>query len=365
VTDVKVTLDGSVLGWGNGGIPRYLRNILVHIAKEPDLRIELLSNSRVPVAGIPGVSERYRRVKGGVVWRSTVLAGNLLRHRPDVYWLPTVKPPPYLPRPYVVTVHDLAPVIFRSSKERRETIGFRTAYKRAVSRADHVLAVSNVTATDLHRIWSVPEERITVVPLGVSDFFSPGLREEALDAVGSRFGISDPFALVVGTIEARKGLGLAVDIAESEPGLKVVFAGRNGFGHDDVLSRGRSAGARFLGEVSDADLLALYRAAEVLLLPSVYEGFGLTPLEAMACGCPVVIAGGAGSLDEIYPQAARVVEDRTVGAWAKAIDEVRGDRDGWAAKGIKLAGGYTWEASAASTARVLRAVAATGTVGNR
>jgi glycosyltransferase involved in cell wall biosynthesis len=357
MSEIRVVLDGSVLGWGHGGIPRYLRNVLAHMAKEEDLLIELLANSRFPVAQIEGVSERDLRIKGGIVWRSTVLVGSLLVHRPDVYWLPTTTPPPFIPRPYVVTVHDLAPVIFPSSKGKSGTIAFRTTYRRAVTRADHVLAVSEATARDLREIWSVPAERITVVPLGVSGFFTPGNRDEAVRRVTDLFGVSGPFALVAGTIEERKGLEIAVDIAESSPGFQVVFAGRNGFGHEAVVSRGRKAGAVFLGEVDDTSLLDLYRAAEVLLVPSIYEGFGLTPLEAMACGCPVVIAGDAGSMDELYPEAGRVVADRTVAAWMDAISDVRTDRGKWALAGRQLAGSFTWEATADATAGVLRSVA--------
>jgi glycosyltransferase involved in cell wall biosynthesis len=357
VNETTIMLDGSILGWGAGGISRYLRNVLVHMAHEPDLRIEVFSNSRLPVVRIPGVLEHHRRVKGGILWRSTVLSSSLLRRRPDVYWLPTTFSSPYLPRPYVVTVHDLAPVIFPSSKDTSGRFAFRTFYRRAVTRADHVVAVSHATARDLTRIWSVPEERITVVPLGVSSFFSPGDRHEALANLRSRFGLGEPFALVVGTIEERKGLGLAVDIAAATSDLKVVFAGRNGYGHESVVSRGRRVGAMFLGEVDDSSLLDLYRAAEVLLLPSIYEGFGLSPLEAMACGCPAIVAGQAGALTQIYGDGALVLGDRDARSWIKAIHTVRSDRSRWSESGVSLAAQYTWEATASRTARVLRSVA--------
>jgi glycosyltransferase involved in cell wall biosynthesis len=360
MSPTNVTLDGSILGWGHGGIARYLENVLPHMAKDPDLRIELLANSRVPVTQVEGIREHDLRVKGGVIWRSTVLQGHLLRHPPDVYWLPAVTAPPFIPHPYVVTVHDLAPAILPSSKGRSGGIAFRTAYRRAVLRADHAIAVSDSTARDLETVWSVPRERITVVPLGVSGFFTPGDREEALANVRTRFGLSEPFALVVGTVEERKGLGIAVEIQRNSAALKVVFAGRKGFGHETVVARGESAGAIFLGEIDDSALLDLYRSAEVLLLPSKYEGFGLSPLEAMACGCPVVLAGAAGSLDDLYADAAEVVAERSVDAWLRAIDDVREGREKRVTAGYEVAGRYSWEACASATGRVLRDVARTG-----
>jgi len=350
-------LDGSILGWGAGGISRYMRNVLTHMAQEPDLRIELFSNSRDPVARIPGIVEHHRRVKGGILWRSTVLSATLIRRRPDVYWLPTTFWSPYLPRPYVVTVHDLAPAIFPFSKSMTEVIAFRNLYRRLVIRADHVLAVSEATAHDLRTMWSVPDERITVVPHGVSSFFAPGDTSLAQKNVEKRWNLAERFALVVGTVEERKGLDLAMEIAEISPDLKVVFAGRPGFGHERVVSRGEAVGALFLGEVSDDELLDLYRAAELLLAPSLYEGFGLTPLEAMACGCPAIVAGQAGALTQIHEDGAIVVADRDARSWSDAMHVVRSDRNRWSERGMNLASRYTWEATASGTAQVLRTVA--------
>jgi glycosyltransferase involved in cell wall biosynthesis len=357
VNETTIMLDGSILGWGAGGIPRYMRNVLVHMAKEPDLRIELFSNSKDPVARIPGIVEHHRRVKGGILWRSTVLSSSLLRRRPDVYWLPTTFLSPYLPRPYVVTVHDLAPAIFPASKNRADSLVFRNLYRRVVIRADHVLAVSEATAHDLRTIWSVPDERITVVPLGVSGFFAPGDTSLARSNVERRWNLAGPFALVVGTVEERKGLDLAMEIAENSPELKVVFAGRPGFGYERVVSRGEAAGALFLGEVADDELLDLYRAAELLLAPSLYEGFGLTPLEAMACGCPAIVAGQAGALTQIYRDGAIVVGERRARSWIEAMHTIRSDRPRWSEAGVNLASRYTWEKTASGTARVLRSVA--------
>jgi glycosyltransferase involved in cell wall biosynthesis len=354
VTRTTVALDGSILGWGPGGIPRYLRNVLVHLAEDPELSLEVLANSRTEVVGIPGITEHDIRLTGGLAWRTAVLSAHLYRHRPDVFWLPTPTVPRYLPHPYVTTVHDLSPVIFPATKPRSAQISFGITFRKAVTRADQVIAVSEATADDLCRVWGIPEERITVVPLGVSENFRRGDPLEARRRLEARFGLQGDFALVVGTVEERKGLEVAIEIAEASTDWKIVFVGRRGFGHGPIVSRGENAGARFLGEVSDDELVDLYRSAEMLLLPSIYEGFGLPALEAMASGCPVVIAGNSGSLDQIYGDAAMVVEDRSPTAWISAMKEVRSERERFVQIGGLLAARFTWQASAQATAEVLK-----------
>ncbi|MFZ0665138.1 MAG: glycosyltransferase family 1 protein [Acidimicrobiales bacterium] len=356
MTTIKV--DGSVLGWGSGGISRYLENVLRHLVEEPDIKIELFANSHRRVIDLPQITEHDIRVKGGPVWRASVLSYELWRRPPDVYWLPTASPPPFMSRPYVVTVHDIAPILFPGSKRALGTFAFGTAYRRAVTRADHVLAVSESTADDIMRYWAIPEERITVTPLGVSERFTPGDHEESRTVVEKRWGLKGPFALVVGTLEERKGLDLAIDIAAADHDLKLVFVGRNGFGSETIVERGRRLGAVFLGEIEDTELVDLYRSADILLAPSIYEGFGLTPLEAMACGCPVVIAGGSGSLHQIYEGAAKIVSKRSPDTWIPAMRQVAGERGKWVEAGSQLARRYTWAKTAFVTAQVLRRVAA-------
>lgn len=359
--NLRVGLDGSILGWGHGGIARYLRALLVHLAEDPELDIEVFANSKEPVVGIGGVSEIDRRLKGGVMWRSAYLAPRLAARRPDVFWLPVPNPPVWFPAPSVVTVHDLASTLLPSVKPRREVLAHRTLYRRAVARATRIIAVSAATSRDLQESWGVEPERITVIPLGVDDRFERGDRGESIDRVAEEWGLTGPFALAAGTVEARKGLDVLAGIAAA-PGaeLEVAVAGRMGYGGEQVAAGLASAGVRLLGPVTDDQLIDLYRAAEVLLLPSLYEGFGLTALEAMACGTPVVASAAAGSLEEQYGSAAVLVAGRDPSDWMAGLEQARRGRAALVSEGTKLAARYRWSDAAASTAAVLKAAASCG-----
>ena len=287
---ITVVVDASGLAWGRGGIERYTRAVCRELLDAPQLRLVLVTNSRRPVLDLPGAHEVARRVKGGALWRATVLAGEARRWHADVLWCPrpTVPLAP-LPCPLVTTVHDVSPVLHRGTKPWRETLAMATAGRWAVRRADGVLAVSSQTADDLERTWSVPRDRVTVVPLAVDGSFVPADRAAAQQAVQRRWGLEPPFGLAVGTIEPRKGYDLLVDVAQQLPELPLVIAGRVG-PRSKALADQLGPTCTLLGGVTDEELLALYRAAEVLLAPSLYEGFGLTPLEALACGTPAVVA---------------------------------------------------------------------------
>lgn len=359
---LHVAVDANCLAWGWGGIPKYVDRIVRELVRGDAVRITLLANTTRDFAEIEGVRQAYRRVKGGTAWRNAWLLPWLLRERPDVFWAPETAMPAYAGVPTVVTAHDLAPVLFPGTKPRRLTLAYRLWLPRSVRRATRVIAISEATAADVERLWHVRPERIDVVPNGVDREFAPGDRSEARDAVRSRWGVGAPFVLHVGTIEPRKGLGVLVEAMRSARAagrtLRLVFAGAVGYRGGEIVAAASSAGdAVFLGSVSDAELVHLYRAADVLVVPSLYEGFGIPPLEAMACGTPAVVAGDSGGLEETSGPAALVVRARDGHAWLAAIEEATARRDELAEPGIRHAGTFTWPVAASRTLEVLRRAA--------
>jgi len=355
---IRVTVDANSLAWGWSGIPKTIDRIVRELARDDGLELELLANAGAPFTDIEGVRQVWRRLKGGTAWRNSFVLGRLLRERPDVFWAPETAMPLWVPVPSVATVHDLAPLIFPGSKPPRATLAHRTTLPRGARSASRVIAVSETTADDVRRLWGVAPERLRVVPNGVDEAFTPGDRAQASSLVAARWGISGPYVLHVGMLDPRKGLDVLLDAAEAEwgdgAGWSLVLAGSPGFASDALLARATAAPwCALLGRVTDEELVTLYRGAEVLGAPSHYEGFGITPVEAMACGTPVVIAAGSGGLVEVSGPAAVVVPERTAPAWRRGVAEARRRRDELAAAGSARAARYRWPAVAAATRDVL------------
>lgn len=360
---ISVVVDANCLAWGWGGIPRYVARITAELAKQPDLRVTLLANRRGPTGKVAGVQEANLRLKSGPLWRNAYVTPWLARHRPDVFWAPETLVPLWTPVPTVVTVHDLAIVRMPGIKPWRDRQAYRTA-RRTTRAAERVIAVSEDTARELERLWGISGPRVAVIPNGVDDCFRPGDRPAAKDAVHRRWRIAphDPLVLFVGTMEPRKGLDVLLEAARGadRKGLpwRFVLAGAPGYQSGSLLSEAaRLERWHAIGAVTEPELVDLYRAADVLVCPSLYEGFGITPLEAMACGTPAVIAANSGGLVETSGAAAVVVAVRTGEAWLAAILEAVTRRAELQALGHRHAARFRWPAVAGRTADVLRSAA--------
>ena len=264
--------------------------------------------------------------------------------------------------PEVVTVHDLA--IYRRPDwfPGGQQLAVRWVVPRSLRRADALVAVSENTAADLVELFGVDPERITVAHHGVSPRYRP-LAPGDLDEARSRLGLPERYLLFVGTIEPRKNVLTLLEAWATLPGRPpLVIAG--GWGWRCEAERARverlGEGVRVLGEVDPADLPALYNLAACLLHPAWYEGFGLTVLEAMACGTPV-ICSDTSSLPEVAGDAAVLVPPGEPERWREAVERVLRE-PGVAAEmrraGVLRAAGFTWDRAAEITWGAIEAVAA-------
>jgi glycosyltransferase involved in cell wall biosynthesis len=225
----------------------------------------------------------------------------------------------------VITVHDLAllrhPEAFPAWH--RRTGGY--ALRAGARVADAVVAVSQFTRDELGDLLGIPADRVRVVPNGVDPVFTP----DGPAAPGA-------YVLAVGTLEPRKNLGAAVEAARLA-GVELRVAGAQGWGGVDVPG--------WAGRPSDAELASLYRGARCLVYPSLYEGFGLPVLEAMACGTPVVTSRG-GATEEIAGGAAVLVDATDPAAVAGGIEEAQQRADELVRLGHERARGFTWRHAA-------------------
>ena len=265
--------------------------------------------------------------------------------------------------PSVLTVHDLAIYIRPEWFPTGQPLATRLVVPRSIERATHLLADSENTARDILGLFDRRPDDVTVVPLGVGAEFHP-MPVESLGEALARFDLPERFLLFVGTIEPRKNLATLLAAWEALPDRPdLVIAGGWGWKQDFLRGEVERLGSavRLLGTVTPAELPALYNRAIALAHPAHYEGFGLTPLEAMACGTPVVCSSAA-SLPEVVGDAALLVDPADVEGWTAALDQVLHD-PGVATdlrrRGVLRAAEFTWERAAARTWRVLQATAGT------
>ena len=271
------------------------------------------------------------------------------------YWPSPPRRRPGAP-PAAVYVHDLAFRLRPSEVPWQQRAYFGTVLGPALRQAAAVLVPSETTRRDLLASYPVPglDGRLTVVAEGLGSQAAPGPLPE---------GIEPGFILAVGTIEPRKNyprLLAAYRRLHGRAGVpQLVIAGRPGWAYGDTLTRIKAEpGVRYLGHVDEPTLAALYGAASVLAFPSLYEGFGLPLLEAMAHGLPAVI-GRSGALPELADGAAIEVDPADVDAIAGALEKLLSDsalREKLGAAGKRRAAGFTWEKAAAATMEILRRI---------
>jgi glycosyltransferase involved in cell wall biosynthesis len=282
----------------------------------------------------------------------------------DLYHFPNFVLPPLRSRAKaVVTVHDMAFMKFPAFAEDRNRRYLDARIRDTVRRADAVITDSEVSARDIRELLGVQETRVHGIHLGVS----PAMRRAppaAVERVRRQYGLDRPYLLSVSTIEPRKNLTFMIDVFDRLRGFdgELVVAGMPGWKCEPVFAAMRSARMasriRYIRYVSDADLPALYSGATAFLCTSHYEGFGLPPVEAMACGVPVVSSGG-GALAEVLGDAACVVRSFDRDEWVEAVGRVVSDqalRSRLVAAGEARAAGYTWDETARRTWAVYRGI---------
>jgi len=305
----------------------------------------------------------YHAVPGPLfAGRHLIWPAQLRRRRFDVYFgAAAVLPLGRTGCPSVITLHDLA--IYRHPEwfPARQPLSTRVIVPGSIRRADAIIAVSNNTARDAEELFDVPPDQVGVIPLGVSPRFHPLAREDT-DPVRARLGLPERFILFVGAIEPRKNLDTLLDAWALVSGrLPLVVAGGWGWRDEGIrerLSR-LGPGLTMVGEVRPESLPALYNLATCLAHPAWYEGFGLTPLEAMACGTPVVCSDTS-SLPEVTGEAALLVGPGDVEGWRRALERISDDaglRADLRRQGILRAARFSWDRTAAATWEIIEAAA--------
>jgi glycosyltransferase involved in cell wall biosynthesis len=332
-----VVVDADVLGRQRTGDETYVRNLLRELGElaPGDLRIAAVTRRTdlVPdgIEPVPLATRAQELRMAFALPRALRRLGAGLAH--TQYALPLRSP-----CPVVVTVHDLSFERDPAHMGRKDRLVFRRVVPRAARRAARVLTVSERSKRDLVELYGVPEERVVVTPNGVDPAFHPG-------DPGDRH----EYALSVGAIQSRKNQLAAFEAAQAA-GLPLVVAGPE---KDPALAAElRARGARLEGYVDTERLAELYRGAACVVQASLYEGFGLPVIEAMACGTPVV-AVREPALEEVAGDAAVLVDEP---ALADGIRRALAERDRLVTAGVERARAFSWRASAEKTLAVYREI---------
>jgi glycosyltransferase involved in cell wall biosynthesis len=277
------------------------------------------------------------------------------------YTMPFIKP-----CPAVVSFHDMTFFLYPELHTRSKRLFFPLAMRASVKRADMLVVPSDSTRRDALRLLKIAPEKVLTVPLGVNDNFRPQKDERLLLEIRRKYDLPDRFILYVGLIEPRKNLPSLINaydcLRKRGIDLPVVIAGRRGWQVEEVTRMVEAlhltAHIHFSGYIEPQDLPMVYNLADLFVYPSLYEGFGLPVLEAMACGTPVVTSA-ISSMPEVVGDAGLLVPPREIEPLANAMHSLLVDRalrEQLSERGLERAAHFTWERTAAEMLNVYQTV---------
>jgi glycosyltransferase involved in cell wall biosynthesis len=352
------------------GINWYIRNLLTHLPRfDHDNRYTaFIGDGRFTS---PGLALRLSwlptfRPVVRILWEQVVQPFALRKERVDLLHALAFVTPLLSPCPSVVTIHDLSFLLYPEGFKRSKRFYLGLFTRLSARRARCIIAVSESTKRDVVRLLGVSPEEVEVVYSGIDEVFRP-LNEDQVAVFRSKRGLPERFILFVGTIEPRKNVTRLIEafatLRPCDPApLKLVIGGAKGWFYEDVFARVEELGLEgqvmFPGYIPVSELPLWYNAAELFVYPSLYEGFGLPPLEAMACGTPVV-AANTSSLPEVVGEAGLTVDPLDVEGLAEAMRQVLSNEILWQEmreRGLQRAKGFSWTKTAQETVQVYRRV---------
>lgn len=348
------------------GIGRYTRSLIYALSAldTQDQFTLFVPRDAKYLDDVPSFPPNYRFVHAPLTERSLVrlwqraripLPVELVTGAHEVFYSPDFVLPPTRARKKILTIHDL------SFKRMPETAipnlkwYLEAAVPRSIQRADLIFADSDATRNDLIELYHTPPDRVQTLYSGCDPMFRRVLDEQEFARVRTAYNLEKPFILHVGTIEPRKNLVRLIQAFSRLPqrnDIELVIAGGRGWMYDEIYAApekfGVTQSVRFLGFTPDANLPALYSLATLVAYPSLYEGFGLPVLEAMACGAAVVTANNS-SIPEVAGNAALMIDAQDMQALTNALAQVLDDtelRRSMQEKSIHQAKKFSWQASA-------------------
>lgn len=376
---MRVAIDYTAATRQGGGIGRYARELVKAILAQENQDHEF-----VLMAAAAGLGERWKseaaRLRKSASVRSIPLSDDwmariwqrlrlpipaeLITGAVDCFYSPDfVIPPLQRKTRALLTVHDLSFLRYPDTFPPRLREYLEQAVPRSVARADHILADSNSTRRDIIELLKVSPERVSTLYCGVPGHFTPQAQPEERERLQKRYAIGDaPYILSVGTVQPRKNYLRLIEACAplaKRHGIKLIIAGKAAWLSEEILTAAQQRPyVQMMGFFEDTDLPALYRQARLFAYPSLYEGFGIPPLEAMACGVPVVVSS-ASSLPEVVGDAGIHVDPHDTEAWTAALGRGLEDttlRQDLQQAGLQHAKKFTWAGAAQQWLSVIESI---------
>ncbi len=372
---MKIGISTSVIQRGQTGVAQYVFALVKELRRfshehefflfvlEEDIPLFEFVGDSMKIISVP---EWHRSAVRNILWHQLVLPGLVRKHRIDVLHIPSYRRMLWTqPCATVSTIHDLAPFLVSNKYDWKRMFYGRVVAKQLAKRQRQIIAISENTSRDIQRFFHLPSSQIQVVHNGLDhERFFPAPRDEAKCWMEKNHGVSDPFFLYVARFEhpAKNHVRLIQAFnefkAETRSPWKLILGGADWNGaeviHKTIAESPVRSDIKTLGFVSDRSLPSLYQAADAFVYPSLYEGFGMPPIEAMACGCPV-ISSARGSLAEVVGNAARIIDPENVCDLKNALRAMATDsllREKLRGAGLERSQRFDWRITAAQTMKI-------------
>ncbi|MGQ9631095.1 MAG: glycosyltransferase family 4 protein [bacterium] len=369
---MKIAVDATSLPPSIGGAGKYIINLIKGLANVDKENMYYIFAKKRDLSkfninqrnfNFIACSTNIRPLR--LLWEQFVLPFHLWRYKIDVLHSPHYTTPLMLGRwKSVVTFHDMTFYLYPERHILSKRLFFKIVIPLSLRRCDWAIANSNSTKEDMIRILNADPCKITVIHLAADPRYKPIGDLERLETIKRDLGISNKYILYVGTLEPRKNIPQLIkaysELRKKGIRHRLVIAGGKGWNYDNIFNLIKSLNLEdkviFTGYVSEKELPILYNGADVFIYPSLYEGFGIPPLEAMSCGVPT-ISSNASSLPEVVGEGGILVDPGNIEALRDVMYQVLTDnslRIELCKKGLEQAGKFSWEKTAEETIKVYK-----------
>ena len=374
---MKILVDAIPMTGLLTGIARYLRNLYVAMAQMNQVDLFYFKGG-IPVKSMPALAESdkwqqttraVRNLPDPIVFG--MRAARWLKYEHDlnricrkkafdIYHETAFTPAKLSLIPTVYSIYDLSLRRYRETHPRERVWFFEYFIKRRLQYVGHILTISEFIRQEIIEDFKLPPSMVTAVPLAPDPLFAP-CSADIVKKIRIKYNLPDSYLLFVSSLEPRKNIDLLIEALHmANTDIPLVLVGWNGWGDKKWFEKIKETDLKnriyFTGHIPDDDLKAIYNGAQALVYPSLYEGFGLPIVEAMACGCPVICSNAAG-MPEVAGDAAVLIDPARSDELAQAIETVVHDaeiRNNLIKKGFKQAAAFTWDSTARQTLEVFK-----------